>query len=361
VAARTNSYSQEAVLSLALAVVAASPAPLLLLDGEFDILGVSDSFAQVYSSDTASWRGRRLWDVGEGEWDLPELRALLGAAVSDPAHPKVREMVLRPAGRDTRRLIIHVERLAYLYGESPRLLLGVADVSELRAYEKAKAQGVPHETVLLKEVRHRVANSLQIIASLLLHNARKTQSEETRAHLKDAHHRVMSVAALEKQLVHSSDEDVELRLYLASLCDSISTAMIGDDDKITLAVTGGGVVDARVSVSLGLIVTELVINALKHAFPDGREGRVVIDFQSHGPNWILSVTDDGVGMPVDPHPQSHGLGSSIVEALAKQLEATVEASPPGPGARVVITHTQIALIDAPAEPAVANPAAPSAA
>jgi hypothetical protein len=83
------------------------------------------------------------------------------------------------------------------------------------------------------------------------------------------------------------------------------------------------VTDANVSVSLGLIVTELVINALKHAFPGHRPGKIVVDYKSHGPNWTLSVSDNGIGMPSDTESSKPGLGTNIVEALAKRLEADV--------------------------------------
>jgi Histidine kinase-like ATPase domain len=73
--------------------------------------------------------------------------------------------------------------------------------------------------------------------------------------------------------------------------------MIRDHKRQSIAVTGdSSSVGADASVSLGLIVTELVINALKHAFPDGRAGKILVDYQSHGPNWTLAVSDDGVGM-----------------------------------------------------------------
>ncbi|CAN5170034.1 hypothetical protein BH10PSE1_BH10PSE1_18320 [soil metagenome] len=200
-------------------------------------------------------------------------------------------------------------------------------------------------------MRHRVTNSLQIIASVLLQNARKTPSEETRGHLKDAHHRVMSVAALERLLSTSEEGDVDVHAYFTALCESITASMIGEADNVTLTVDGGdGVIDARVSVSLGLIITELVINALKYAFPNGRAGKISIDYNIHGPNWILCVRDDGIGMPETP-PTRTGLGTSIVQTLAQQLHASVTVFPEHPGTKVSIEHTQIALVHE--EPAAA--------
>jgi two-component sensor histidine kinase len=345
VAARTQGYSEDAALSLAMAVVASSPGPLLLLDGELNIVAASASFSRAFEIDAASVAGRRLASLGAGEWDVPQLRSLLDAAVAGAAKIEACEMNLKRLGQASRCLVIHVERLEYRDLQSLRLHMAVSDVTDARAGEKLKDDALRQNLILVQEVRHRVANSLQIIASVLLQNARKTQSDETRSHLQDAHHRVMSVAALEKQLLGSGDGAVDLRVYFTNLCDSIGASMIADEDQLSLIVTGpGGVVDARMSVSLGLIVTELVINALKHAFPEGRRGKITVDCQFQRPNWSLSVTDDGVGMPTDPALIHVGLGTSIVEALAKQLLATVEVGPAHPGTIVAITHTQIALV-----------------
>jgi two-component sensor histidine kinase len=101
---------------------------------------------------------------------------------------------------------------------------------------------------------------------------------------------------------------------------------------------------ADVSVSLGLIVTELVINALKHAFPGDRNGKIQIDYHSDGPNWMLSVIDNGVGMALDAIAAKPGLGTGIVQALAKQLRAVVKVNDAGPGTAVYIAYTHITAV-----------------
>ncbi len=238
-------------------------------------------------------------------------------------------------------------------------MVAVCDVTDARADAKLKDDLLQRNQVLLREIRHRVANSLQIIASVLLQHARKIGSDEAKTHLRDAHNRVMSVAALERQLSASDGGEVELQAYFTDLCKSISASMIAEPAHLSLTTAGAaGAVDARLSVSLGLIVTELVINALKHAFSDAGQGRIVVDWELRGPNWSVSVTDDGVGMPTDPAQVHEGLGTSIVRALAKQLHATVEITPAHPGARVTVAHTQIALVGSPAEPAPETPAFP---
>ncbi|HEY5105513.1 MAG TPA: histidine kinase dimerization/phosphoacceptor domain -containing protein [Caulobacteraceae bacterium] len=362
-AARTSTHTEEAALSLTLAVVASSPGPLLLLDGEFNIVAASASFSRAFEVDAKAAIGQQLSSLGAGEWAIPQLRSLLAATISGGAEIEAYEVDLKRTGQGTRRLVVHAQKLDYLDLENRRLLMAVSDVTDTRADAKIKDDALRQNLVLLQEVRHRVANSLQIIASVLLQNARKTQSEETRGHLRDAHHRVMSVAALERQLAGSGDGAVPLTAYFGSLCDSIAASMIGDAKQISLSVAGpGGVVDARVAVSLGLIVTELVINALKHAFPEGRPGTIVVACDFRHANWSLSVSDDGVGMPKDPALIHTGLGTSIVEALARQLLATVEIGRAHPGTRVVIAHTPIALVKTDVEregktPAIARPAA----
>jgi two-component sensor histidine kinase len=224
-------------------------------------------------------------------------------------------------------------------------LMTVADVTDARLAERVKDDLSRERAVLLQEVQHRVANSLQIIASVLMQSARNVQSEETRTHLTDAHNRVMSIATVQKQLAASKVGEVELGPYFTQLCQSLGASMIRDHNKQSIEVTADkSRVDADVSVSLGLIVTELVINALKHAFGDEGEGKIFVDYQSHGPNWTLSIGDNGIGMPPESADTKSGLGTSIVEALARQLHAKVKVADRKPGTTVSVVHTQIAAV-----------------
>ena len=356
-ATQSSSPSEAAALSLSMAVVGASPGPLLLLDGDLKIVAVSGSFLDAFGIEPGAARGRPLASLGGGEWASPKLRSLLETTRSGAATIEAYEMDLERPGQPVRRLVVHAQRLAYLDLENVRLLVAIADVTDARADDVARANALRDNLVLLQEVRHRVANSLQIIASVLLQNARKTGSAETRGHLKDAHHRVMSIAALERLLAGTGEDHVELHAYFTELCESIAASMIADASQVSLVVEGArGIVDARVSVSLGLIVTELVINALKHAFPDNRHGTIKVACDFRGANWTLSVTDDGVGMPSDPALIRVGLGTSIVRALAQQLQATVDISPANPGVCVAIDHTVVALVDGPSAPEAQAPA-----
>ncbi len=117
--------------------------------------------------------------------------------------------------------------------------------------------------------------------------------------------------------------------------------MIGDIRPISLQVIGqGGSATSRQAESLGLIVTELVMNALKHAFPDEKtEGQITVAYDTAGTNWKLSVSDNGIGKPDGVFAQGKtGLGTGIIKALAKQLNAQVETLAGPDGTAVTITH-----------------------
>lgn len=307
----------------------------MLLDGNLLVVAASGSFCRSFGLDPRVVPGCSLFELGEGEWNRPQLRALLRATASGSAEIEAYEMDLIRPGEATRCLHIHAHVLENTGSDRPKMVMAVADITDERAAVRLKDNLVREKQILFDELQHRVANSLQIIASVLMQSARKVQSEETRLHLTDAHHRVMSIATLQRQLAMSKVGDVALKPYLTELCASIAASMIPDTGVISLDVTSDDShTNADISVSLGLIVTELVINALKHAFPDGRIGKIVVDYKAANDRWALSVNDDGVGMPIGDATAKPGLGTGIVEALARQLEAVVTVTDAKPGTAV---------------------------
>jgi two-component sensor histidine kinase len=325
--------------SLALAMVAISNAPLLLLDDKLTVVAASNSFCDGFRLNPLEVGGREIFSLGHGEWDVPQLRSLFKATALGRADVDAYEMDLKPLGWNVRRLVISAQALKYGDHSPRRLLVTISDVTDARLAERLREDLVREKAILLQEVQHRVANSLQIIASVLLQTARKVQSEETRVHLRDAHNRVMSIATVQKQLAMSQVGDVELCPYFTQLCESLGASMIRDHMQQSIEVTADGSrVTADVSVSLGLIVTELVINALKHAFPDGRPGKIKVGYHSMAGDWTLCVEDNGVGIMPGPTDAKPGLGTSLVEALSRQLQAHVEVIGANPGTRVEIIH-----------------------
>ena len=240
----------EAIDPLALAVVACSSTPLLLLDGDLELIAASTSFCRAFEIDPGEVTRRSLPDLGRGEWGAPQLGSLLKATASGYGEVDSCELDLEPAGREPRHLVVKAQRLDCGAAGSVRLVLSVTDVTDARLAQQLKDDLLRDNAMLLQELQHRVANGLQIIAGVLMQSARRVQSAETRGHLHDAHHRIMSVAALQRQLAGSKLDTVEMRPYLEELCASIAGSMVHDHDQLSLSVTiddGSTGADAAVS------------------------------------------------------------------------------------------------------------------
>jgi two-component sensor histidine kinase len=322
-----------------LAVIASSHEPLLFLAGNLRIIAASASFCRTFQIDPASVPGRQLSELGAGEWAMPKLASLLKATASGSAEIEAYEIDLVRKGAEPRYLVVNARKLDDGDNDRVRLLLAVSDVTFARAEARQKDDLIREKAILLQEVQHRVANSLQIIASVLMQSARKVQSEEVRGHLQDAHHRVMSIAAVQRHLAVSSLNDVAVRPYFVQLCESLAVSMIPDPNVLSIEVRADdSVVAANKSVSLGLIVTELVINALKHAFPAHTRGKILVGYRANGPDWTLTVKDDGIGMPKGSRKAKAGLGTGIIEALATHLGSSIQVIASNPGVAITISH-----------------------
>jgi chemotaxis protein methyltransferase CheR len=328
--------------SLEEAIVDTVREPLIVLDEALCIVVASRSFYRAFAVTPPETEGRLLYELGNGQWDIPTLRELLTGVI--PHHTTIEGFEVEHdfpiIGRKT--MLLNARKIFYEGNNSTSLLVAIEDVTERRALEREKDELLRQKDLLLREMNHRINNSLQIIASILLLKAHTVQSAETRRHLHEAHERVMSVAAVQEQL-HPTPfgSQIEVRNYLTKLCESLAASMILDDQPVSLKVEAGeGSTTSEQAVSMGLITTELTINALKHAFPGGAKGNIVVGFESTESAWRLSVSDDGVGISprlADAHPVRTGLGTSIVEALTRQLGGRITTSAASPGTTVSVT------------------------
>lgn len=335
--------------SLAQIVVETVREPLLVLDNTLTILVASSSFHKSFQIDPKDTPNKSLFALDDGAWDIPALHDLLERSLVDQTVVEGFLVAQEFPRIGARIFLLHARKVLGTDDGHALILLGFEDITERRAIEHEKKllqvrtdDLLQQKEVLLAEMQHRIVNSLQIIASILMLKARAVTSEETRQHLQDAHRRVMSVAAVQQHLHASGRADsVEIAPYLSKLCDSLAQSMIGESRPATLTVTAdpGWVLSAD-AISLGLIVTELVINALKYAFPDQKNAATVkVAYEIHGTNWKLSVSDNGVGRAEGSGPPAKGgLGTSLVQALAHQLDAQVEIANSPSGMSVSVTH-----------------------
>ena len=348
----------ESSQSIGMALVVSSATPLLILNEQLIVKAVSGTFCSAFGLQSKEAVGASFLSLGQGEWDSAQLRLLLEATVSGRADIEAYEYILRRPGQPDRVLIFHAHMLDHAAAETMQLIVAIADVTALRDSEAALRSAshandalVRDKQVLLQELNHRVANSLQIIASILMQRVRTVQSEETRSHLRDAHHRVMSIATMQRLLASTATGKVGLRQYLNDLCSSISASMIANPETLQVkVVVDDSTMNPDQSVSLGLIVTELAINALKHAFPDpDKTGEIDVTFASNAEGWALVVADDGVGLPADHATAKPGLGTGIVNALAQQLAATVVVTDAEPGTCVTVSCSNASPVKLPSK------------
>jgi PAS domain S-box-containing protein len=201
---------------LAQAIVDTIREPLLVLDKDLRVVTASRSFYLTFRLDREDVQGRPVYTLGDGQWNIPELRELLEKIL--PRHTVMEayevEQDFPDIGR--RRMLLNAREVFKQKNDRKLILLAIEDVTERRAAERKTAELLQQKDILLREMHHRVANSLQIIASILLIKARTVQSEETRLHLQDAHRRVMSVAAVQEQL--RAAEPAGAPVELASYC-----------------------------------------------------------------------------------------------------------------------------------------------
>ncbi len=316
--------------------------PVLVLDKDLRVIAASRSFYAAFKVSPEDTNGRLLYALGDGQWDIPKLRVLLEKIIPEQGVMEGYEVEHEFLGLGSRTICLNARQVFYEGGAGTTILLGMEDVTERRILEREKDELLRQKDTLLEELQHRISNSLQIIASIILMKARSVQSEELRLHLEDAHKRVLSIAAVQKQLHASATTGaIEIAPYLSKLCESLAYSMIGGSRPISLKVVGeGGCATSRQAESLGLIVTELVMNALKHAFPDDKaKGQIIVAYDVIGTNWKLSVADTGIGKPGGGFAQGKsGLGTGIVKALAHQLDAQVETLAGPGGTTVSITH-----------------------
>jgi two-component sensor histidine kinase len=219
------------------------------------------------------------------------------------------------------------------------------DAAEREVHESRDrlAQLAAQQAILLREVNHRVANSLQLITSLIEMQARRVADPMARLLLRQAAERVEAVTLVHRRLYTGDNvEFVEMDAYLEGLVDELERATQSAPGqpatrRIHLAAEPIRV-ETDKAVPIGLIVNELVTNALKYAYPTGRPGEVRVRLMRDERGIRLVVEDDGVGYPeADAAPKGSGLGSLIVGSMAQTLRATVQLDPAHAGTRFVVS------------------------
>jgi two-component sensor histidine kinase len=211
-------------------------------------------------------------------------------------------------------------------GDETFVSAAIRDISERKKVENILRASLREKEVLLKEIHHRVKNNLQIVSSMLSLQMDQISDLQAIELFRTSLTRVRSVALFHETLYKSRDlAHVDVVDYIKSLAPGLWATYGVDSRIIELKVDVEDValsVDA--AISLGLIVNELVSNAIKHAFPGGRHGMVGVSLHSEGKEIVMRVYDDGVGIPGDIELSNpNTLGLKLVGILAEQLAGSI--------------------------------------
>jgi PAS domain S-box-containing protein len=236
----------------------------------------------------------------------------------------------------------HLRVLAELREQSVREAEQVTESRMLRARQGELARNLKEREVLLQEIHHRVKNNLQVISSLINMQVRKLEPGTSRDALEQCQTRVLAIALIHEKLYQSKDySEVHFAEYARSLAASVFHALGVSQSDVTLELAIDDVpLGVDRAIPCGLLLNELITNALKHAFPAGRGGTVRVELaRIAGGRLRLVVRDDGVGLSVGFDLQrTESLGMQLVTTLAEQLEATLEVSSAG-GATFQLTFS----------------------
>ncbi|TWF55023.1 sensor histidine kinase [Neorhizobium alkalisoli] len=218
------------------------------------------------------------------------------------------------------------------------LAQGITTAELRRAKEKADQEiriGKERAEVLLAEVNHRVANSLALVAALIRLQVSSSKNDDVKAALSETQARITAIAGMHRSLYTSDDvRHVEMDKYLETLVKEVQGSVSdAQGPSIKLEAEPLSLTSDR-AVSVGMIVTELLTNALKYAYPTGGDGevRVLLKRQPDG-KALLSVEDDGIGLTEGDVPKGTGLGSRIVKSMAATLGSAIHYVPRVPGTR----------------------------
>jgi two-component sensor histidine kinase len=224
--------------------------------------------------------------------------------------------------------------LAFLQGAAN--ILGMA--IERQRHERNLKAALERHQFLIKEMNHRVKNSLALVAGMLRLQAREDCDPTFAERLEDATLRVGAIARVHEQLYQSTDvERFDVGRYIEAICKDLSTSFA--QCEISVQAQPGIVISTDRAISSALIVTELVSNAAKHAYQGHGAGRIWVSIATTGvDSFSISVRDEGAGLPEGFQiGKGRGLGTRIIRALAEQLNASLDLVARHPGAEFILT------------------------
>ncbi len=291
--------------------------PLVILEDDMTVVTASRAFLRLFGVTIEEVVGRRVGDLGKGQWDIEALKKLLARVLPDDEAFDGFEVEDDFLGLGHRIFKLNACKVFRPGNHVTRLLLVFEDVTQARLVER-------HRDVLAAELAHRIKNSLQIVMAFVSFEIRRA-AEPCVEGYRAMETRIGAIAELYDLVSRSAAlGPVPVQDYLDGIAEGLRASLLGDGAKIDIRVEAEPLqINAEHAVTLGLIVNELATNAVKYAFPGGA-GRIVLGFGHRDGEVALSVADDGVGLAANAADgPGSGLGSRFVDAFVRQLGGTL--------------------------------------
>ena len=308
---------------------------LLVLEPDLTIRFANRSFCQTFAVAPEDTVGRKLYDLGSGQWDIPKLRIALETIISGQKTIEAFEVDQFFPSIGRRVMVLNARKVYQPGNKIQQVLLAIDDVTERVRLEREHAVAHQRIGLLLQEMTHRVKNSLQSIAAMVMIEARSHKSGEGKAALERVSHRIDALGQLYSKLSKSDAvETVDAATYLDDLCRDLLASVNKEGGTSIVLKTDieSELLPTDEAIPIGLIVNELVTNALKYAFPSETRGTVMVTLKRVPGALRLTVADDGKG--VDIRRADSGLGGRLVEGFAQQLGGQVERESSSQGTTV---------------------------
>ena len=308
--------------------------PLVVLENDMTIVTASRAFLTIFGITEAETHGRRIAELLQHQWDVPALRNLMEKVLPENKPFEAFEIEDDFPGLGRRVFTLSARKITQPGNHATRMLLVFEDITGRKQRERDAA-------ALTNEVSHRIKNNLQIVVGLIAYEARSTAAAPYAQGYKAMQARIGAIAQLYDLISHSSRGGViAIEAYLAEIAKAMTASLLGDASGVAIAVDARAPdldLDPDLAVPFGLLVNELVTNAVKHAFPTGR-GKVLLRIEEVASHVELTVADDGVGLKLAATakpPQTRG--SDYVAIFVRQLGGViVPAGAEGPGTTVRI-------------------------
>jgi PAS domain S-box-containing protein len=308
---------------------------VLVLEPDLTVSFANRSFCRTFAVAPEHIVGRKLYEIGNGQWDIPKLRTSLKTIISGQKTIEAFEVENFFPSIGQRILAFNARKVYQPSNKIKQILLAIEDVTERAKLEREHAAAHERIGILLQELTHRVKNSLQFIASMVRLEARSNKSGEAKAALERVSHRITALGQLYSKLSKADTvEAVDAATYLDELCRDLIASVHKEGDTSIVLKTNieNELLPTDRAITIGLIVNELVTNAVKYGFPGEAKGTVMVTLKRVPGELRLTVTDDGQGL--DPLRADSGLGRRLVDGLAQQLGGQVERKSDSQGTTV---------------------------